>query len=40
MNAYSNERKEMVETQLRRRGIRDQRFLFAMEKVPRHLFMP
>lgn len=30
----------MVETQLRARGISDERVLAAMEKVPRHLFLP
>jgi protein-L-isoaspartate(D-aspartate) O-methyltransferase len=30
----------MVESQLRRRGIRDQRVLDAMLRVPRHLFVP
>jgi protein-L-isoaspartate(D-aspartate) O-methyltransferase len=32
-------RQQMVETQLRARGIRDQRVLAAMERVPRHLFI-
>lgn len=31
---------EMVESQLRQRGIRDERVLAAMERVPRHLFVP
>ena len=30
----------MVEYQIRRRGISDPRVLAAMEKVPRHLFLP
>ena len=30
----------MVEQQLRRRGIRDERVLDAMGRVPRHLFVP
>ncbi len=30
----------MVNAQLRRRGIRDQRLLAAMERVPRHEFIP
>ncbi len=34
------ERRRMVERQLRRRGIRDPRVLAAMERVPRHLFVP
>jgi protein-L-isoaspartate(D-aspartate) O-methyltransferase len=33
-------RRAMVETQLRSRGIRDQRLLAAMERVPRHEFVP
>jgi protein-L-isoaspartate(D-aspartate) O-methyltransferase len=33
-------RKDMVEKQLRRRGIRDERVLAAMELVPRHEFVP
>ena len=30
----------MVERQIRRRGVRDERVLAAMERVPRHLFVP
>src|SRR5882724_9445699 len=30
----------MVETQLRSRGVRDERVLAAMERVPRHEFVP
>lgn len=33
-------RLEMVEQQLRRRGIRDERVLQAMAEIPRHLFVP
>lgn len=33
-------RLHMVGQQLRARGIRDERVLAAMEKIPRHLFMP
>ena len=33
-------RKLMVENQLRARGIKDERVLQAMAKVPRHLFVP
>lgn len=33
-------RQEMVETQIRQRGVRDPRVLEAMLKVPRHLFVP
>ena len=32
-------RRQMVETQLRARGIRDQRLLTAMARVPRHQFV-
>lgn len=34
------ERREMVEFQIKRRGIRDPKVLEAMLKVPRHLFVP
>jgi len=34
------QRRAMVETQLRRRGIRDERVLEAMGEVPRHEFVP
>lgn len=37
---YSREREEMVEFQIRARGVRDERVLAAMRKVPRHLFVP
>ena len=33
-------RRRMVAEQLRRRGIRDERVLAAMERLPRHLFVP
>ena len=33
-------RRRMVEEQIRRRGVRDERVLSAMEEVPRHLFIP
>ena len=33
-------RRRMVEEQIRRRGIRDERVLSVMEEVPRHLFVP
>src|SRR5437660_12290666 len=39
-DAFSNQRKAMVELQLRRRGIRDERVLGAMESVRRHEFVP
>ncbi len=37
---YSHEREQMVEFQLRRRGIHDERVLGAMLRVPRHEFVP
>lgn len=37
---YISQRKAMVEQQLRRRGIHDERVLRAMEEVPRHKFIP
>src|SRR5579871_6300896 len=37
---FLSQRLEMVKTQIRRRGIRDERVLRAMEVVPRHLFVP
>jgi protein-L-isoaspartate(D-aspartate) O-methyltransferase len=37
---FATEREGMVETQLRRRNIRDERVLQAMTRVPRHLFVP
>jgi protein-L-isoaspartate(D-aspartate) O-methyltransferase len=39
-DAYCDERLLMVEQQLRARGIRDQRVLEAMARVPRHEFVP
>jgi len=36
---FSEERASMVEVQLRRRGIHDERVLVAMRKVPRHEFV-
>lgn len=38
-DAFEAKRFAMVAAQLRRRGIRDERVLRAMEKVPRHLFI-
>jgi len=38
--AYILERERMVATQLRARGIRDERVLAAMTRVPRHEFVP
>ena len=37
---FQAERDAMVETQLRRRGIADERVLDAMRTVPRHRFVP
>lgn len=37
---YQQRRQQMVEHDLRGRGIRDARVLAAMGKVPRHLFVP
>jgi protein-L-isoaspartate(D-aspartate) O-methyltransferase len=39
-DAYREERLLMVEQQLRARGIRDERVLDAMARVPRHEFVP
>lgn len=36
---YITARYQMVEKQLRARGIRDERVLSAMEEIPRHLFV-
>lgn len=40
MEAYSHERKRMVDQQMVRRGIRDERVLEAMLATPRHEFVP
>ncbi len=37
---WATERREMVDRQLRRRGIRDERVLAAMGKIPREEFVP
>jgi protein-L-isoaspartate(D-aspartate) O-methyltransferase len=37
---YNEARRAMVEQQLRRRGIEDERVLQAMARVPRHRFLP
>jgi len=39
VDSYALERARMVERQLRDRGIKDERVLAAMAKVPRHLFV-
>jgi protein-L-isoaspartate(D-aspartate) O-methyltransferase len=36
---YARDRRDMVEFQLRRRGIRDERVLQAMLRIPRHEFI-
>ncbi|ANN70593.1 protein-L-isoaspartate(D-aspartate) O-methyltransferase [Bordetella bronchialis] len=40
MSDSTAKQRNMVERQLRARGIRDERVLAAMEKVPRHAFVP
>jgi protein-L-isoaspartate(D-aspartate) O-methyltransferase len=40
MDPFAEARRQMVATQLRRRGIADGRVLDAMSKVPRHRFLP
>jgi len=37
---FKQARKNMIETQIRRRGITDKNVLTAMAKVPRHRFLP
>jgi protein-L-isoaspartate(D-aspartate) O-methyltransferase len=37
---YLQQRLQMVEQQIRRRGISDHRVLYAMEALPRHEFVP
>jgi protein-L-isoaspartate(D-aspartate) O-methyltransferase len=39
-DAFADRRRDMVQRQLRRRGISDERVLGAMGKVPRELFVP
>jgi len=39
-NPFGAKRQRMVESQLRARGIRDERVLAAMARVPRHEFVP
>jgi protein-L-isoaspartate(D-aspartate) O-methyltransferase len=39
-DAYQTARLAMVASQLRKRGITDERVLAAVERVPRHLFVP
>jgi protein-L-isoaspartate(D-aspartate) O-methyltransferase len=40
MNGFPSARRRMVERQLRRRGIEDERVLAAMEAAPREEFLP
>jgi protein-L-isoaspartate(D-aspartate) O-methyltransferase len=37
---FAKERRVMTDSQIRARGVRDPRVLAAIEKVPRHLFVP
>jgi len=37
---YERQRQRMVERQIRKRGVRSYRVLAAMEKIPRHRFVP
>jgi protein-L-isoaspartate(D-aspartate) O-methyltransferase len=39
IDRFARQRKKMVDSQLRARGIKDERVLKAMEKIPRHLFV-
>lgn len=40
VDPFAEKRRMMVETQIKARGVTDERVLAAMEKVPRHLFVP
>ena len=40
MATFAERRAKMVDRQLRRRGITDERVLAAMAEVPRELFVP
>ncbi|MCD6080941.1 MAG: protein-L-isoaspartate O-methyltransferase, partial [Candidatus Omnitrophica bacterium] len=37
---FETQRENMVETQIKRRGIKNPRVLSAMLKIPRHVFVP
>ena len=39
-NFFAEKRVAMVNSQIKRRGVADNRLLTAFEKVPRHLFVP
>jgi protein-L-isoaspartate(D-aspartate) O-methyltransferase len=40
IDPFADQRRRMVDQQIRRRGITDERVLGAMERVPRHRFVP
>lgn len=40
MSEFERARKQMVKSQIVRRGLRDERLLAAFESVPRHMFVP
>ena len=40
LNGYDKMRQEMVEKQLKSRGIKDKQVLKALETIPRHVFVP
>lgn len=40
VDLFIEKRRNMVEMQIKARGVKDERVLAAMEKVPRHLFVP
>ena len=40
VNPWLRERLDMVELQIRRREVQDERVLDAMTRIPRHLFVP
>ena len=39
MDRYKKQRQKMVDSQIRARGVADERVLAAIEKIPRHLFV-
>lgn len=40
MSSFQTDREKMVESQIARRGIKDEKVLDVMRSVPRHLFLP
>lgn len=40
MDRYQDERERMVTDQIAKRGVKDERVLAALRKVPRHVFVP